>query len=323
MISQLENKIANKTAKCAVIGMGYVGLPLAMEFAAKGYKVYGVDIAKEKINNLKAGVSYIVDIRSSDIKKLVTAKKLVPTWDFAVLSESDMIIVCVPTPLAKTKEPDMSFIISAADEIKKHLRSGQLIVLESTTYPGTTDEVLLSMFEETGLKAGKDFFLAFSPERIDPSNPKFVTKNIPKIMGGVTPVCTKIAMKFYSKVIDRLVEVSSSKVAEMAKLYENTFRSVNIALANELCLICDKLGVDVWEVIDAASTKPFGFMPFYPGPGIGGHCIPVDPYYLTWKSRVYGFDPRFIELAAEVNHGMPEYVVGRIQDILNDRKKSI
>ena len=320
---KLDEKLKKRTARCAVIGLGYVGLPLAIEFAGAGMQTIGIDVSSEKVTALENGESYIIDVPSEEVKKYVGEKKLISTMDFSVLRDVDTINICVPTPLRKTKEPDISYVLAAAKEIKKYLHAGQLIVLESTTYPGTTDEVLLPLFEETGLKVGEDFFLAFSPERVDPSNPIYNTKNIPKIVGGITPECTKMARLLYESAVDTVVEVSSPKTAEMVKLLENTFRSVNIGLVNELCLMSDKRGVDVWEVIDAAATKPFGFMPFYPGPGLGGHCIPIDPFYLSWKARIHGFDPRFIELAGEINGAMPEYVVLKAQDVLNEKRKAL
>ncbi len=321
--TELEQKLKNRTATCAVIGLGYVGLPLAVELARAGFNVLGIDVSDLKVEELKKGNSYIIDVSNNDIKTLVSENKIKPTTDFSVLKEADTINICVPTPLRKSKEPDISYILAAAQEIQKYLHQQQVIILESTTYPGTTDEVLLPLFEEGGLKVGEDFYLAFSPERVDPSNPIYKTKNIPKVIGGITPECTKMARLLYSSAVDTVVEVSSPKAAEMVKLLENTFRSVNIGLVNELCLMSDKLGVDVWEIIDAAGTKPFGFMPFYPGPGLGGHCIPIDPFYLSWKARLNGFDPRFIELAGEINRRMPEHVVNKIQDALNKEKKAL
>jgi UDP-N-acetyl-D-glucosamine dehydrogenase len=323
MTTQLVEKLDARTATCAVIGLGYVGLPLAVELAKAGFTVYGIDISIAKVEALQNGTSYIIDVPGKDVKTFIDTKKFIPTTDFAVLEKCDTVNICVPTPLRKTKEPDISYVVAASVEIKKYLHRGQLVILESTTYPGTTDEVLLPMFEETGLKVGIDFFLAFSPERVDPSNPVYQTRNIPKVVGGMTPECNKAAHALYSAAVDTVVPVSSPKTAEMVKLLENTFRAVNIGMANELCLMSDKLGVDVWEVIDAAATKPFGFMPFYPGPGLGGHCIPIDPFYLSWKARINGFDPRFIELAGEINRHMPEYVVTKVQDVLNQSKKPL
>ncbi len=323
MSEELIFKIKSKKAVASVIGLGYVGLPLAVEFAKGGLTVFGIDVSKEKVSILKSGRSYVIDVSDKDVEELVNEGKFIPTTDFSCLSKADTVNICVPTPLRKTKEPDISYVVSAAKEIEKYIHRGQLVILESTTYPGTTDEVLLPMFEEAGLKVGVDFYLAFSPERVDPSNKVYNTKNIPKVVGGITPACTGAAKVLYETSVERVVEVSSPKTAEMVKLLENTFRSVNIGLVNELCLMSDKLGIDVWEVIDAAATKPFGFMPFYPGPGLGGHCIPIDPFYLSWKARINGFEPRFIELAGEINRFMPSYVVSKIQDILNEDKKAV
>lgn len=319
----LIEKISARTAKSAVIGMGYVGLPLAVEFAKAGLQVTGIDVSAEKMKRLNCGESYIPDVSSKKIRSLVKQKRLLGTTDFSVLAEMDTVNICVPTPLSKTKDPDVSFIMDVAKEIALYLHKGQMIILESTTYPGTTDELLLPLFEETGLKVGKDFYLAFSPERIDPGNKKFSTKNIPKIVGGITPQCTQMAVAFYKTTLDTVIPVSSSQVAETVKLLENTFRSTNIGLVNELALMCDKLKIDVWEVIDAAATKPFGYMPFYPGPGLGGHCIPIDPFYLSWRAKSVGFEPRFIELAGQINASMPEYVVTKISDALNSYGKPI
>jgi len=323
LFEQLSDKIVSKEAKVAVIGLGYVGLPLAVEFARGGFDTIGIDIDSSRVGDINRGKSYIPDVSNEDLKKLVMDKSLQAAMDYKVLKLADAIIICVPTPLRKTREPDISFIISTVEKVVKNIRPGHLIILESTTYPGTTEEVILPMLKDSNLKVGKDFFLAFSPERVDPGNKKWTTKNIPKIVGGITPECRDIARLLYSQIIKEVVTVSSTKVAEMAKLLENTFRSVNIGLVNELTLMCHKLGVDVWEVIDAASTKPFGFMPFYPGPGLGGHCLPVDPLYLSWKARLHGFDARFIELAAQVNSGMAGYVVERISSTLNEHKKPV
>ncbi len=321
--TDLEKKILSRTIKSAIVGMGYVGLPLAVEFAKAGLTVTGIDLNSGKIKQLNAGKSYIPDIPSEDIRTLVKQKKLKGTTDFSVLAKMDAVNICVPTPLSKTKDPDVSYIMESARQIAQYLHKDQLIILESTTYPGTTDELLLPLFEETGLKAGKDFYLAFSPERIDPGNKKYTTKNIPKIVGGITSECTRMAVAFYQIALDKVIPVSSSQVAETVKLLENTFRSTNIGLVNELALMCDKLKIDVWEVIDAAATKPFGYMPFYPGPGLGGHCIPIDPFYLSWRAKSVGFEPRIIELAGQINAGMPEYVVTKIADALNAHKKPI
>ena len=315
--------IINKQARIGVIGLGYVGLPLVVEFGVNGFKGYGFEVDSHKANQINEGTSYIGDVPSDRVKKLVDEKLLQATTDFQHLRECDAIIICVPTPLRKTKEPDVSYILAAAEQIQKNLRRGQLIILESTTYPGTTDEVLLPMFEETGLKLDEDFLLAFSPERVDPGNPQFLTHNIPKVVGGVTPDSTEVAAHLYSQIVKDVHAVTSARVAEAAKLLENTFRAVNIGMANEMARLCYALNIDTWEVIRAAATKPFGFMAFYPGPGIGGHCIPLDPHYLSWKARQHGFDSRFISLAEEVNSRMPEHVVQLVADGLNDDSKSM
>jgi UDP-N-acetyl-D-glucosamine dehydrogenase len=319
LIARLKRK--NFTA--AVIGLGYVGLPLAVEYAGAGIQVIGIDVDGSKVRSIRAGKSYIGDIPSAAIRDAVTAGLLRPTSDFSALAEADTVNICVPTPLRKTKDPDLSYIVNAAEQVAKYLHKDMLIVLESTTYPGTTEEVLVPMFEKRGLKVGRDIFLAFSPERVDPGNAKYTTKNIPKVVGGVTPRCTKVAAALYSGVLETVHPVTRASVAEMVKLLENTFRSVNIGLVNEIALMCDRMGIDVWEVIDAAKTKPFGFMPFYPGPGIGGHCIPLDPFYLSWKAKQYGFESRFIELAGVINGQMPHFVVGKVGDALNRFRKSI
>ena len=317
MLQKLKEKILNRKVKVGIIGLGYVGLPLAINFSKGGFKVYGIDIDKDRVSRLNSGTSYILDVPSSDIKAALKDKTLMATTDFSAIKYLDAVIICVPTPLYKTKEPDVSYIVSAVEHIKKYMKKGQIVVLESTTYPGTTEEVMLPILESTGLKEGKDFYLAFSPERIDPSNKKYHTKNTPKIIGGISRQSTEIAKLLYEQVIDTIISVSSSKVAEMVKLLENTFRIVNIGMVNELMLMCDRLGIDVWEVIDAAKTKPYGFMPFYPGPGVGGHCIPVDPIYLSWKARMHGFEARFIDLSSHVNSQMPYYVVDKITEGLN------
>jgi UDP-N-acetyl-D-glucosamine dehydrogenase len=321
MKNELINLISNKKAHVGVIGLGYVGLPLLVEFASKGFQSTGFEVDETKAEQINAGTSYIGDVTSGRLKKVVDAKRLRATTDFQHLGECDAIIICVPTPLRKTKEPDVSYILASAEQITKRLRRGQLIVLESTTYPGTTDEVLLPMFEETGLKLDEDFLLAFSPERVDPGNPQFMTHNIPKVVGGVTPDSTTVAAHLYSHIVNDVYSVTSARVAEAAKLLENTFRAVNIGMANEMARLCYALNIDTWEVIRAAATKPFGFMAFYPGPGIGGHCIPLDPHYLSWKARQHGFDSRFISLAEEVNSRMPEHVVQLVSDGLNDERK--
>ena len=321
--TELIDLIKTKRARIGVIGLGYVGLPLATEFASRGFNAIGFEVDEKKVAEIYAGRSYIGDVASESIKELVDAGRLSATTDFAQLKECAAIIICVPTPLRKTKEPDVSFILAAAEEIKKYLRRGQLVILESTTYPGTTDEVLLPMLKETGLKLDEDFLIAFSPERVDPGNPQFKTHNIPKVVGGVTDDSTEAAVTLYSQIVDDVHPVSSSRVAEAAKLLENTFRAVNIGMANEMARLCYALNIDTWEVIRAAATKPFGFMPFYPGPGIGGHCIPLDPHYLSWKARQHGFDSRFIGLAEEVNSRMPEHVVQLVSDGLNDDRKAM
>jgi len=323
LFTGLRNRIKKRRATIAVIGLGYVGLPLAVEMAKAGQKVYGIDVNDEKVRSVKRGVSYVQDVKSSDLKKVVKAGKLIATTDYSVISEADAIDICVPTPLRKTKDPDMRFILAALDEIEKYVRRGQLVILESTTYPGTTEEVVLPRLSKDGLKVGRDFFLAFSPERVDPGNKKFDTARIPKVVGGVTEKCTAVACDLYNCCVKSTVPVSSTTVAEMVKLLENTFRSVNIGLVNEMCLMCARMDIDVWEVIDAAATKPFGFMPFFPGPGLGGHCIPIDPFYLSWKARMAGFETRFIELAGQINSSMPDYVVSKVNDVLNIHRKSI
>jgi UDP-N-acetyl-D-glucosamine dehydrogenase len=323
MKNELINLITNKQAHIAVIGLGYVGLPLLVEFTSKGFQGTGFEVDEAKAKQINAGTSYIGDVSSRKLKEVVDAKRLRATTDFSHLSECDAIIICVPTPLRKTKEPDVSYILAAAEQIAERLRRGHLIILESTTYPGTTDEVLLPMFEENGLKLDEDFLLAFSPERVDPGNPQFQTHNIPKVVGGVTDDSTEVAAHLYSQIVNDVHAVSSARVAEAAKLLENTFRAVNIGMANEMARLCYALNIDTWEVIRAAATKPFGFMPFYPGPGIGGHCIPLDPHYLSWKARQHGFDSRFISLAEEVNSRMPEHVVQLVSDGLNDESKAM
>ena len=321
--SETIDLITNGRARVGVIGLGYVGLPLAVEFAQKGFSTTGFEVDERKAAEINECRSYIGDVPSSAVHEMMEAGRLRATTDFQHLKDCDAIIICVPTPLRKTKEPDVSYILAAAEEIKRSLRRGQLVVLESTTYPGTTDEVLLPMFEETGLRLDEDFLLAFSPERVDPGNPQFQTHNIPKVVGGCTEDSTIVAAHLYSQIVKDVHAVSSARVAEAAKLLENTFRAVNIGMANEMARLCYALGIDTWEVIRAAATKPFGFMPFYPGPGIGGHCIPLDPHYLSWKARQHGFDSRFIGLAEEVNSRMPEHVVTLVSDGLNDAEKAL
>ena len=319
----LEEKLKTKRAKVAVIGLGYVGLPLAVGFAQKGFNVVGIDSDRRRVQQIQKGRSYILDIRSQDLKSCLKRRHLRATRSYQVIREIDVISICVPTPLRKTKEPDLSYIVSAVKGILPYLHRSQLLILESTTYPGTTEELILPLLESKGLKAGKDFYLCFSPERVDPGNPKYRTENIPKIVGGVTKQCSSLGKLFYQQLVQEVIVVSSPKVAEMVKLLENTFRSVNIGLVNELALMSHRLGINVWEVIEAAKTKPFGFMPFYPGPGLGGHCIPIDPIYLSWKARLHGFEVRFIDLATVINSYMPRHVVERLTEILNEDNKPL
>jgi UDP-N-acetyl-D-glucosamine dehydrogenase len=320
----LQEKLEKRTATLGVVGLGYVGLSLALEFARAGYRVIGVDTDGEKVERLRAGESYILDIPSERVRKAVHGGGLEPSMDHDRLVEMDSVHICVQTPWrAKTNKPDLSHILQAVEEVRQRLRPGQLIVLESTTYPGTTSRVIRPLLEESGLRVGRDFFLVFSPERVDPGNKDYTIRNIPKIVGGVTPECTQLAEILYRNCLETVVPVSSADVAEMAKLLENTFRSVNIGFVNEFALLCEKVGIDVWEVIDAASTKPFGFMTFYPGPGLGGHCIPVDPLYLSWAARVNGFHPRLIDVAVQINREMPAHVVRRVREALEGRGKSL
>jgi len=319
----LADKIQSKTARVGVIGLGYVGLPLAVEYAHAGFDVTGIDLMDSKCAQINAGESYIGDVASAAVAPFVQAGKLKATTDFAAILQLDTINIAVPTPLRKTKDPDMSYIVAACQEIRKYIHPGLLVILESTTYPGTTAELVLPMLEESGLKVGVDFFLCFSPERVDPGNPKYQTKNIPKVVGGTTPVCTDLGRLFYSQALETVVPVSSTQVAEMVKLLENTFRMINIGLVNEIAIMCDGMGIDVWEVIEAAATKPFGFMPFYPGPGLGGHCIPIDPFYLSWKTKQAGIEARFIELAGHINGQMPHFVVTKVQNALNSVGKPV
>jgi UDP-N-acetyl-D-glucosamine dehydrogenase len=320
---RLLQRIRDRQARTGVVGLGYVGLPLAVELARSGLSCTGIDLDARKVDAIGAGQSYIPDVPSTDLQSLLAAGRLSATTDFAAVASLDTVNICVPTPLRKTKDPDMSYIVSAVEAIAAHLHEGMLVVLESTTYPGTTEEVVQPLLERRGLKAGVDFHLAFSPERVDPGNPKFHTRNVPKVVGGTTAACAEVARALYETAIDTVVPVSSTRVAEMVKLLENTFRAVNIGLVNELALMCDRLGINVWEVVDAARTKPFGFMPFYPGPGLGGHCIPIDPFYLSWKAKQYGFEPRFIELAGHVNGAMPHATVAKIADALNVHRKAL
>ncbi len=319
----LEEKIRSRRAHVGIVGLGYVGLPLAVEFAKAGFPVTGIDVNTQKVERVNAGDSYIGDISNSALSALVNDGKLRATADFGVVDELDTVNICVPTPLRKTKDPDMSFIVSSCQEIANNFHSGMLIILESTTYPGTTAEVLLPVFEKSGLRVGHDFFLCFSPERVDPGNAHYQTRNIPKVVGGTTPACTQVGSLFYAQALATVVPVSSTQVAEMVKLLENTFRMINIGLVNEMALMCDRMGINVWEVIEAAATKPFGFMPFYPGPGLGGHCIPIDPFYLSWKTKQAGIEARFIELAGYINGQMPHFVVDKIQNALNDAGKPV
>jgi UDP-N-acetyl-D-glucosamine dehydrogenase len=323
LAAALLEKIQSRRARTGVVGLGYVGLPLAVELARAGFHTTGIDLDTRKIQAIDEGRSYIPDVATADVIALKQAGRLDATTDFSIVAELDTINICVPTPLRKSKDPDMSYIVSAVESIATYLHKGMLVVLESTTYPGTTDEVVQPLLEATGLKAGVDFFIAFSPERVDPGNPTFQTHNVPKVVGGLTPDCAMLAGALYGTAIETIVPVSSTRVAEMVKLLENTFRAVNIGLVNELALMCDKMNIDVWEVVDAAKTKPFGFMAFYPGPGLGGHCIPIDPFYLSWKAKQTGFDPRFIELAGHINAGMPHYVVDKVGEALNTRRKAI
>jgi UDP-N-acetyl-D-glucosamine dehydrogenase len=323
MSIELLNKLNERRAVVGVIGLGYVGLPLGVEFARGGSKVIGFDLDQSRVDTINSGCSYIPDVATEVVAALVERKKLSATRDFSQLAETDAVIICVPTPLRKTKEPDISYILAAAEQVKAYLHSPQLVVLESTTYPGTTDEVVLPMLKETGLDLDKDFYLAFSPERVDPGNKQFQTHNIPKVVGGVSKLSTDIAAALYQTIVNDVHKVSSARVAETAKLLENTYRSVNIGLVNEMAQLCYHLGIDSWEVIEAAATKPFGFMAFYPGPGIGGHCIPLDPHYLSWKARLHGFEARFIGLAEEVNSHMPDHVVQLVQDALNSQSKPV
>jgi UDP-N-acetyl-D-glucosamine dehydrogenase len=320
---ELEKKIHDRSAKVGVVGLGYVGLSLAVEMARVGFPVKGIDIDVARVNAVNAGTSYNLDVPSEVLVSLVSQEKLKATQAFATMQDLDALSICVPTPLRKTKDPDLSYVVAAIEALRNHLRPGQLVVLESTTYPGTTRELVLPILEETGLQVGEDFFLAYSPERVDPGNRAYKGRNIPKVISGITPRCTELAALFYGEFIEKIVPVSSPEAAEMVKLLENTFRSVNIALANEMARLSHKLGINVWEVIEAAQTKPFGFMAFYPGPGLGGHCIPVDPHYLTWKARANGFCPRLIEVATEINAQMPTFTIERIVDALNERRMSL
>jgi UDP-N-acetyl-D-glucosamine dehydrogenase len=321
--AKLSGKLASRQAKVGVVGLGYVGLPLAVEFAKAGFTVTGIDVSQSKVDEVNRGESYIQDIPTSTLRPFVESGKIRATTDFSVISELDTVDICVPTPLRKTKDPDMTYVVNACQEIAKHFHEGMLVVLESTTYPGTTDELVLPMLQKDNLRVGEEFFLCFSPERVDPGNPKYQTRNIPKVVGGITPACTRVGELFFKMALETVVPVSSTRAAELTKLLENTFRMINIAMVNELALMCDRMGINVWEVIDAAATKPFGFMPFYPGPGLGGHCIPIDPFYLSWKTKQSGIEARFIELAGYINGQMPHFVVDKVQNALNEHAKPL
>lgn len=317
----LDGRIETREAKIGIVGLGYVGLPLGVVFARIGFPVLGIDVDRTRVQAVQRGESYIGDIAGPILKDLVDQERLQASTDFTLLAETDVVVICVQTPFTVTKEPDLSFVTSALKEIQQHLRRGQLIVLQSTTYPGTTEEVALPLLAASGLRVGEDYFLAFSPERVDPGNTRYSTGDIPKVVGGVTPTCTLLTQHLFQQIVTRVYAVSSAKVAELTKLLENVFRSVNIALVNELTQLCDRMGVNVWEVVQAASTKPFGFMAFQPGPGVGGHCIPVDPYYLSWKAKEYDFNTKFIALAAEINENMPYYVAERVTEAVNVRAR--
>ncbi len=322
-IKNLKQKIKSRKAVIGVIGLGYVGLPLALTFAKNGFNVIGVDIDRDRIKKIKKGFSYITDVSRAELKNALKKKKFKATQNVKFIKKLDAVIICVPTPLGKNREPDISYIRKAVTKVKDNIRKGQIIILESTTYPGTTKEILLPILESTGLKEGKDFYLAFSPERIDPGNKVYRTENTPKIIGGISKKSTQIAKLLYDQVIEEVIPVSSANAAEMVKLLENTFRVVNIALVNEIATLCDKFNLDIWEIIDAAKTKPYGFMPFYPGPGVGGHCIPIDPLYLSWKAKEHGFETKFIDLASSINESMPQYVIERLEKILSNRRKTV
>ena len=322
-LEELRGRIESRDARIGVIGLGYVGLPLAVALAKAGFHVTGFDLDGQKVAGLNAGESYIEDVPSADVRAVRDAGRLDATTDFSGLTRTDVINICVPTPLTRSKDPDVSHMASAMDEIRKRLRAGQLVILGSTTYPGTTSELFIPALSETGLVVGQDFSLAFAPERIDPGNEQFTIRNVPKVVGGETPLCTELASAVFSSIFDQIVPVSSTQSAEMVKLLENTFRAINIGLANEVALMCQRLGLDVWEVIDAAATKPYGFMKFVPGPGLGGHCIPVDPSYLSWKMKSLNFSARFIELATDINTHMPQHVCDRVADLLNDARLAV
>jgi UDP-N-acetyl-D-glucosamine dehydrogenase len=321
--AELAARIEERTATVAVVGLGYVGLPLALTFGEAGFSVIGIDTDGPRVADLTHGRSYVTDVGDDELSAAILSRRFRPTTDRDVVAEADVVTICVPTPLRKTRDPDLTHVIGAAESVARRLRPGQLVVLESTTYPGTTEEVVLPMLAASGLEVGRDFFLAFSPERVDPGNERFKTRDIPKVVGGVTPECTRLAAALYGASVGRVVPVTSTRVAEMVKLLENTFRAVNIGLVNEIAVMCSHMGIDVWEVIAGAATKPFGFLPFYPGPGLGGHCIPVDPAYLQWKARLDGFDPQFIQLAQKINGDMPQFVVRRAMDLLNEAGKPL
>lgn len=324
LIEDLIKKFKSREARLGVIGLGYVGLPLAVEKAKAGFYTKGFDVQKERVDKVNKGINYIGDVVAEDLKNLVKKGLMSATTEYSFLNEVDAVSICVPTPLDIYQQPDLSYIESSSREISNYLRPGMLIVLESTTYPGTTEEIVKEILESKGLKCGTDFFLAYSPERVDPGNKQFKTKNTPKVIGGVTPACTEVAAALYEEILESSIHrVSSPAVAELEKIFENTFRNINIALVNEMAILCNRMGIDIWEVIEAASTKPYGFMPFYPGPGIGGHCIPIDPWYLTWKAREYNYHTRLIEIAGEINNSMPEFVVERITQILNKESKPV
>ncbi len=319
----LREKILDRSARIGIVGLGYVGLPLAVEFGQAGYRVFGIEVDTHRLESLRKGISYIQDVSDQALAELVATGRFQAASDYSILREIDAVSICVPTPLVKTGDPDIQYIAESTERIREHLHPDFLVILESTTYPGTTEEILLTSFRGTGLEVGKDFYLAFSPERVDPGNKSWHTRNTPRVVGGVTPACTEMATLLYQQVVERVYPVSSTRSAEMVKLLENTFRAINIGLVNEVAIMCDKLGIDVWEIIDAAATKPFGFMPFYPGPGLGGHCIPVDPLYLSWKLKLLNYTARFIELAREINTAMPEYVAQKVLRALNQKKKAV
>lgn len=324
LAEQLIEKLNTKEAVIGVVGLGYVGLPLAVEKAKAGYKVIGFDIQEKRVNQVNSGENYIGDVVDEELQEIVKSKKLMATSDYSLIQEVDAVAICVPTPIDIYKQPNTSYVESSSTEISKYLHEGMLVVLESTTYPGTTEELIKPILEKSGLVCGEDFFLAYSPERVDPGNKQYNTKNTPKVVGGITENCTNVAATLYGSVLESDIhKVSSPAVAEMEKILENTFRNINIALANEMAILCNKMGIDVWEVIEAAATKPYGFMPFYPGPGLGGHCIPIDPWYLTWKAREYNYHTKLIEIAGEINNEMPEYVVKRMSEILNEHGKPL